>query len=203
MNKLRFDEPLRRAYRSCMITRGLYRVLGFGLLLATVACAEGTPSARSADDEGEGAKKSHDDPDWYDSGSDSDKSGDKKSGDTKSGNKKKANSDEGASNAEPSFKEGMSVNDAINAIPQGLPRVNIDQEDLNRPLMETEFYKSCKLSPSQHFTIKFAVWEGRAVGMDITTTPANKNMEKCLHGLVAAYTWKDKVRSLNISTVTF
>jgi hypothetical protein len=203
MNKLRFDEPLCRAYLTRMMTRGLYKVLGFGLLLATVACAEGTPSARSADDEGEasegaGAKKSHDDPDWYDSGSDSDKSADKKSG-----NKKKAKQEDGSSNAEPSFKEGMSVNDAINAIPQGLPRVNIDQEDLNRPLMETEFYKSCKLSPSQHFTIKFAVWEGRAVGIDITTTPANKNMEKCLHGLVAGYTWKDKVRSLNISTVQF
>ena len=203
MNKLRFDEPLCRAYLSRMMTRGLCKVIGFGLLLATVACAEGTPSARSADDEGESsegasAKKSHDDPDWYDSGSSSDKSADKKSG-----SKKKGNQDDGASNAEPTFKEGMSVNDAINAIPQGLPRVNIDQEDLNRPLMETEFYKSCKLAPSQHFTIKFAVWEGRAVGIDITTTPANKNMEKCLHGLVAGYTWKDKVRSLNISTVTF
>jgi hypothetical protein len=186
-----------------MMTRGLYKVFGFGLLLATVACAEGTPSARSADAEGDsseggGAKKSHDDPDWYDSGSSSDKSADKKSG-----SKKKGSQEEGASNAEPSFKEGMSVNDAINAIPQGLSRINIDQEDLDRPLMDPDFYKSCKLAHTQKFTIKFAVWEGRAVGIDITTSPANKNAEKCLHGLVAGYTWKDKVKSLNISTVGF
>ena len=198
MSKLRFDESLPTAYPSRMITWGRRLVLGFGLLAVTVACAEGTPSARSANDgdesaEGGSAKKSHDDPDWYDSGSASDKSGDKK----------KANKDSEGSAAEPSFKEGMSVNDAINAIPQGLARVNIDQEDLDRPLMETDFYKPCKLSPSQHFTIKFAVWNGRAVGIDITTQPANKNMEKCLRGLVAGYTWKDKVKSLNISTVTF
>lgn len=181
-----------------MMMRGLHKVFGFGLLLVTLSCAESTPSARSANDEnesaeGDSAKKSHDDPDWYDSGSSSEKPADKK----------KANKDSGGSTAEPSFKEGMSVNDAINAIPQGLARVNIDQEDLDRPLMETDFYKPCKLSPAQHFTIKFAVWDGRAVGIDITTQPANKNMEKCLHGLVAGYTWKDKVKSLNISTVTF
>jgi hypothetical protein len=180
------------------MTRGFYKIFGLSLLLGTFACAEGTPSARSADDEGQsdeggGAKKSHDDPDWYDSGSSSEKSP----------GKKKRNKEAGGAAAEPSFKEGMSVNDAINAIPQGLERVNIDQEDLNRPLMDTDFYKSCKLSPAQHFVIKFAIWDGKAVGIDITTQPINKNMEKCLHGLVASYTWKDKVRSLNISTVTF
>ena len=164
------------------------------MLLITGACAEGTPSARSADDEDgtSGAKKSHDDPDWYDSGS-SDKPGDKKKGNKASGGQAD----------EPVFKEGMSVNDAVNAIPQGWPNVIIDQEVLDAPLMQTEFYKSCKLSPAQHFTIKFAVWEGRAVGINVTTQPANKNMEKCLHGLVAAYTWKDKVKALNISTVNF
>jgi hypothetical protein len=179
------------------MTRGLYTFFGFGLLAITFACAEGTPSARSANDEDEAAeggkaKKSHDDPDWYDSGSSSEKSTDKKKA-----------KEEGSSSAEPTFKEGMGVNDAINAIPQGLSRVNIDQEDLDRPLMEPDFYKSCKLNPAQHFEIKFAVWNGRAVGIDIKTTPANKNMEQCLHGLVAGNIWKDKVKSLNISTVKF
>ena len=136
---------------------------------------------------GGGVKKSHDDPDWYDSGSsesggDKGSSGDKgASGDKGTGSgttvKKKAPKEGAGANAEPSFKDGMSVNDAINAVPQGLPRVNIDQEDLNTPLLEPDFYKQCKLSPSQHFTIKFAVWDGRAVGIDITTQPANKGMQ--------------------------
>jgi hypothetical protein len=97
----------------------------------------------------------------------------------------------------------MSVNDAINAIPQGYERVNIDQEDLDRPLLDPEFYKPCKLAHSQRFEIKFAVWEGRAVGVDIKTTPANKSAETCLRGLLAKNVWRDKVKSLNISTVTF
>jgi hypothetical protein len=196
MNKLRFDGPPPGAYLTGMTTRGLFWFFGLGMLLVAAACAEGTPSARSANDEDEAsdsnANKSHDDSDWYDSGSTD-----------KAGGEKKANKDNGSSPPEPSFKQGMSVNDAINAIPQGYPRVDIDQEDLDRPLMDPGFYKTCKLTPAQHFEIKFAVWEGRAVGLDIKTTPNNKNLEQCLHGLFTTYTWKDKVKSLNISTVTF
>lgn len=190
-----------------MSTRGLLGFIGLTLLLTAGACAQSAKEARSANDEnGAEGKKSHDDPDWYDSGSDGD--GDKsateeKSTSGKSSSKKKSSKDSGGQPAEPSFKEGMSVNDAINAIPQGYPRVNIDQEDLNAPLMDPEFYKSCKPAHTQHFTIKFAVWEGHAVGMDIKTTPTNKTLEQCLHGLVAHYTWKDKVKSLNISEVQF
>jgi hypothetical protein len=199
-----------------MSTRGLRWFIGLTLLLSTTACAEANPEARSAHDENgatEG-KKSHDDPDWYDSGS-SENNGDKattdsqSAADSKSGaasgkpSSKKKPKDAGEAPGEPVFKEGMSVNDAINAIPQGYPRVNIDQEDLNAPLMDPEFYKSCKPAHTQHFTIKFAVWEGHAVGMDIKTTPGNKGLEQCLHGLIAGHTWKDKVKSLNISEVQF
>jgi len=183
--------------------RGLHWFLGLGLLLAVGACAESTPGARSANDEnesteGDSAKMNPDDPDWYDSGS-----SEAGSTDTSSGTKKAKKPSHDTAAAAPEFKEGMSVNDAINAIPQGMERVNIDQEDLDAPLMNPDFYKSCKLSPSQHFTIKFAVWDGHAVGIDITSQPTNKNLENCLRGLVGGNTWKDKVKSLNISTVTF
>lgn len=209
MNNLRFDAPLPQAYLRRMSMRGLRWFIGLTLLVSASACAEGTPEARTANDEtGATGKKSHDDPDWYDSGSSS--SDDKPASDGEKsttnngqvGIKKKPKKD-GAPAGEPDFKDGMSVNDAINAVPQGYPRVNIDQEDLNAPLMDPEFYKSCKPAHTQHFTIKFAVWEGRAVGMDIKSTPANKALEQCLHGLLAAFTWKDKVKSLNISEVQF
>lgn len=191
--------------------RGLRWFVGLTLLVSASACAEGTPEARTANDENGAAegKKSHDDPDWYDSGS---PGGDEKpaSDDAKpastsgqSGIKKQPKKEAGALPGEPAFKDGMSVNDAINAVPQGYPRVNVDQEDLNAPLMDPEFYKSCKPAHTQHFTIKFAVWEGRAVGMDIKSTPANKALEQCLHGLLAGFSWKDKVKSLNISEVQF
>ena len=191
-----------------MSMRGLHWFFGLALSLAGSACAEGTPEAHSANSES--GQKSHDDPAWYDSGS-SESDGDKSTSDSakstgdsgKATSKKKAKKEGSGPVGEPVFKEGMSVNDAINAIPQGYPRVNIDQEDLNAPLLDPEYYKSCKPSHTQHFTIKFAVWEGHAVGMDIKTTPANKNLEQCLHGLVAGHTWKDKVKSLNISEVTF
>jgi hypothetical protein len=185
--------------------RGLCSVLGVGSLLVAVACAGGTPSARSADDEdqsGEGSeKKAHDDPSWYDSGSE--ESGSASSGSKASSSDSKKKPKQSSDVADPTFKEGMSVNDAINAVPQGWERVNIDQEDLDRPLLDPDFYKPCKLAATQHFEIRFAVWDGRAVGIDVKTTPANKSAESCLRGLVANNVWRAKAHSLNISTVTF
>ncbi len=186
--------------------RGIHSVLGFGLLLMVVACGGSTPGARSANDEDASSedsagKKSHDDPSWYDNGSDSSDTPKSAASSTPS-SKKKSKRSEGDP-PEPTFKEGMSVNDAVNAIPQGYERMEIEQEALNQPLMNQEVYKSCKLAASQHFEIKYAVWDGRAVGMDIKTMPNNKNAETCLRGLVKGIVWRDKVHSLNIGTVQF
>lgn len=106
---------------------------------------------------------------------------------------------------EPKFVDGGSVTEAINAVPQGLPRENLEQEALDRPLLDPGLYQPCKAGPSQHFTIKFAVWDGRVVGTDITTTPKSDKFEECLREVVKRVKWPsgDRSRSLNISTVMF
>jgi hypothetical protein len=185
---------------------GLRSIFGFGILLTAVACGGNTQEARSANDEGESGKKSHDDPSWYDNGSEEANASSTPADSSSSGgssSKKKKTTQSDTSVTEPTFKEGGSVNDAVNAIPQGYERVNLEQEALDMPLLNPEFYKPCKLGASQHFEIRFAVWEGRAVGLDIKTTPNNKSAETCLRGLVGKNVWRDKVKSLNISTVTF
>src|SRR5512142_2859285 len=48
----------------------------------------------------------------------------------------KVDSNNPKNNPDVQFKEGGSVDEAINAVPQGLPRENIDQEDLNKPLLD-------------------------------------------------------------------
>ncbi len=98
---------------------------------------------------------------------------------------------------EPEFKDGMSVDEAINAVPQGVQRVNVEQEALGKPLMDEALYAPCKLKPSQHFKLRVAVWEGRAVGVDVTSQPANKKLEECVKEQIKNVGWKDKVRSLN------
>jgi hypothetical protein len=170
------------------MNRGFILGCCFGLLLGAAACAEGTPSANSAADEQGDDDSRQAKPGLYD----------------EEGSKPKSRKEEpDPRTVEPKFTPGMTINDAINAIPQGLEREEIAQEDLNRPLMDPAMYKSCKLSPAQHFTIKYAVWLGKAVAMEIQTQPANKQLEECLRGLITRVTWHDKVRSLNISTVTF
>ncbi len=97
---------------------------------------------------------------------------------------------------EPEFKENSSVADAISAVPTGGPRLNIEQEALSKPLMEPSLYEPCKMG-SAHIKFKVAVWNGKAVGIDMATTPKNDKLAECVKGQLRSITWPDKVKSLN------
>jgi hypothetical protein len=49
--------------------------------------------------------------------------------------------------------------------------------------------------------LKVAVWNGKAVGIDVTTTPKNQKLTDCLTAKIKEIDWPDKVKSLN--TVEF
>jgi len=97
----------------------------------------------------------------------------------------------------PGFKANGSVLEAINAVPQGTPRLNIEQEALGRPLGNVELYEACKPG-NMHFKAKVAVWDGKAVGLDLTTTPKSQRFADCVAGKIRSITWPDKVKSLNV-----
>jgi hypothetical protein len=101
---------------------------------------------------------------------------------------------------EPVFGEKMSVAEAEAAIPQGTPRSNLEQEALAKPLQEPSAFEACKLG-NAHFKVKVAIWNGKAVGVDLTTTPKNPKLAECLNARIRELSWPDRVRSLN--TVEF
>lgn len=96
---------------------------------------------------------------------------------------------------DPEFTQGMSVEQAITAA-QGTERINIDQETLGYPLTQPSLYEPCKLKPGDHFKLRVAVWNGRAVGIDLETK--NDALKSCLTRQLLELTWRDKVKSLNI-----
>lgn len=102
---------------------------------------------------------------------------------------------------EPEFRPGMSVREAIDAVPQSADRINIDQETLAEPLLRMELYEPCALRPNQRFRVHVAVWNGQAVGVDVTTTPNHPQAADCIRKQVESVAWVDKVKSLN--TVEF
>jgi hypothetical protein len=102
----------------------------------------------------------------------------------------------------PEFKPNGSVAEAIAAVPQGTPRLNIEQEALGRPLGNVELYDSCKPG-NAHFKAKVAVWDGKAVGLDLTTTPKNQKLSDCIADKIRGLTWPDKVKSLNVVEYIF
>ena len=96
---------------------------------------------------------------------------------------------------EPTFTADMSVDDAINAT-KGTERMNVDQETMNKPLQDEALYAPCKAGTA-HFTFRVAVWRGKAVAIDMTTTPKNPKLAECLKGRIRELTWPAKVPSLN------
>jgi len=102
----------------------------------------------------------------------------------------------------PTFKENGSVRDAVNAVPQGTPRLNIEQEALEGPLNHPELYEPCKPG-NAHFKAKVAVWDGKAVGLDLTTTPKNQKFGDCIAERIRGVSWPDKVKALNTVEYTF
>lgn len=96
---------------------------------------------------------------------------------------------------EPTFTPDMSVDDAINAT-KGTERMNVDQETMSKPLQDEALYAPCKPGTG-HFTFRVAVWRGKAVAIDMTTTPKNPKLAECLKGRIRELTWPAKVPSLN------
>lgn len=96
--------------------------------------------------------------------------------------------------ADVTFSEHASVAEAIAAVPKGTQRANIDSETLGMALQSDAWLSPCNVG-SQHFKLRVAVWNGRAVGVDVTTP--NKALAACLDKQVRGIEWRDKVRSLN------
>jgi hypothetical protein len=103
---------------------------------------------------------------------------------------------------EPQFTDGMSVAEAIKAVPQGAERANIDQETLSKPIQDFAVYEPCKPGTAQ-IKMKIAVWDGKAVGIDVTSTPKNDKLVTCVKDRIKGLTWQAKVKSLNTVEYSF
>lgn len=103
---------------------------------------------------------------------------------------------------EPQFSDGMSVAEAVKAVPQGAERANIDQETLSKPIQDFALYEPCKPGTAK-VKMKIAVWDGRAVGIDATTTPKNDKLAGCVKDRLKGLTWQAKVKSLNTVEYSF
>ena len=91
----------------------------------------------------------------------------------------------------------MSVDEAVAAVPRDAQRMNLDSDALGKPLTDQALYEPCKLGAKQHFKLRVAIWNGKAVGLDVSTEPKNPKVEACIAAQIRALTWRDKVPSLN------
>ena len=100
----------------------------------------------------------------------------------------------------PEFEDGMSVQQAIAAVPSYYEYIGIDQDVLAKPLSNPDTYKPCKLTPAHHFTVKVAIWDGKTVGLDIDAPPAIKD---CIAQQIKAIQWPEPVESINTIDYSF
>lgn len=101
----------------------------------------------------------------------------------------------------PVFTDGMGVEEAISAVPSDYEYIGLDQEVLAKPLTQLETYKECKVKPSDKFKVRIAVWDGKVVGANVTST--NKALAQCIDGVVRQLEYKDKVESINTVEYSF
>lgn len=101
----------------------------------------------------------------------------------------------------PEFTEGMTVDQAISAVPEDYEYIGLDQEVLAKPLTQLETYKDCKVKQSDKFKVRIAVWDGRVVGANVTSH--NKALAQCIDGLVRKLEYKDRVESINTVEYSF
>jgi|SRR6478609_6716232 len=104
--------------------------------------------------------------------------------------------------AEPIFTDGMSVAEAVKAVPQGAERANIDQETLSKPIQDFALYEPCKPGTT-HLQLKIAVWDGKAVGIDVTASPKNDKLVACVKDRIKGLKWQAHVKSLNTVDYSF
>jgi hypothetical protein len=100
------------------------------------------------------------------------------------------------------FPPHATVDQAIKAVPQGQPRMNMADDALRAPLLDLKQYDKCKIPRSTKVTMAVAVYDGAAVGADITSKPKNAKIEACVDEVVRSMTWS-KVPSLNTVNATF
>lgn len=103
---------------------------------------------------------------------------------------------------EPQFTDGMSVDEAIKAVPVGAERANIDQETLSKPIQDFALYEPCNPGTAK-VKMKIAVWDGKAVGLDVSSTPKNEKLVACVKDRIKGLTWQAKVKSLNTVEYSF
>jgi hypothetical protein len=100
------------------------------------------------------------------------------------------------------FPPHATVDQAIKAIPQGQPRMNMADDALRAPLLDLQRYDKCKIPRSTKVTMNVAVYDGAAVGADISSRPKNAKIEECVDGVVRGMSWS-KVPSLNTVNASF
>jgi hypothetical protein len=173
------------------MSRTLSPIVLFCALALACSGAHKHHHSKSAQDESEDASSS----DSSESRDRSDAERPSRSEDEGSGESKSHSNNE-KSAPEPEFTQGMSVDEATKAVPSGIERRNIDQETLGKPLQDMSVYEPCKPG-SARVKLKVAVWDGRAVGIDVTTTPKNEKLATCVKQRISELKWEKKVKSLN------
>lgn len=113
-------------------------------------------------------------------------------------------STDGAEKADgPQFEPGMSVEEASSTAPFAVNAVEVPILELEAPLMKSSLYKPCSIPSTQKYKVRAAVYQGKAVGIDVTTEPANEKVEACVREQVEAVEWSVNEKSINIVELSF
>jgi hypothetical protein len=103
--------------------------------------------------------------------------------------------------AEPEFKEGATVSEAISAVDSCWKFQGIEPDVLAAPLKDPELFKPCKLQSAHKFQLRLAIWDGRVVGADVQSV--NLPLKKCIETQVRGLKYAEQLKALNTVEYSF
>jgi hypothetical protein len=66
----------------------------------------------------------------------------------------------------------------------------LSREELAQPLLDLGRYGSCHVPPNTHVRVDAVVFDGAALGVEVTSAPSNPPLERCIAGVVRQTRWK-------------
>jgi hypothetical protein len=92
------------------------------------------------------------------------------------------------------------VDAALRAVPHGVPVGRLNRATLEAPIRDRSRFERCRIPAMTRVQIDAVVYNGKAVGVDVRTTPSNPALDFCIEQVVRETSWVSELAVNRVSS---
>jgi len=92
------------------------------------------------------------------------------------------------------------VDATLKAMPRGVTVGHLDRETLEMPIRDRSHYERCRIPIATRVQIDAVVYNGKAVGVDVRSTPSNPALDFCIEQVVREASWVNELAVNRVSS---